>query len=101
VPSGPTLRAEPIETPAGAALDPTQALVEIELPEPGLIQLDGAPMGRFSQRRLLLAPGRHHLEIASDRGNAVLELELGAGRSIRVVPGDGPAPASSARPSSE
>jgi DNA-binding response OmpR family regulator len=99
-PSGLALRSEPMEPPAGVSLDPVQGLVEIELSEAGSIKVDDAPMGRFDRRRLLLAPGPHRIEVEGDRGSGVLDLDVVAGRAVRVSDGTG-APAKSAAPSAE
>jgi DNA-binding response OmpR family regulator len=100
-PSGPTLRAEPIDTPAGVALDPAQGLVEVELPSESSIKVDGSFVGRYEKRRLLLAPGRHRIEVESEGWRAEFELEVAAGRAYRVAPRGSPAPASPAAPSAE
>jgi hypothetical protein len=93
-----TLRAEAIPPPAGVTLDPAQGLVDIELAEPSSIKVDDSFHGRFDKRRLLLAPGKHRIEIENDRGSATLELDVAAGRALRVasgVPGSaGPASSS-------
>lgn len=98
-PAGLVLRAESMDPPAGVTLDPTQGLVEIELGEPSSIKVDGSPMGRFDRRRLLLAPGPHRIEIEGDRGSGVLELDVAAGRAVRVVSDGAAAPANSPAPS--
>jgi hypothetical protein len=96
---GLVLRVESMDAPSGVTLEPTQGLVEIELAEPSSIKVDGSPMGRFDRRRLLLAPGPHRIEIEGDRGSGVLELDVAAGRAVRVVSDGAGAPASSAAPS--
>jgi hypothetical protein len=98
-PAGFTLRAEAIDTPAGAALDPAQGLVEIELALEGSINVDGSFVGRYAKRRLLLAPGRHRIDVESDQGRAELELDVAAGRALRVVSEGTTAPSSA--PSAE
>jgi DNA-binding response OmpR family regulator len=100
-PTGPRLRAEPIDTPPGVTLDPAQCLVEVELPVESSIKVDGSFVGRYAKRRLLLAPGRHRIEVENDAGRSELTLEVDAGLALRVVADGAPAPASSATPSAE
>jgi DNA-binding response OmpR family regulator len=99
--SGLALRAEAIETPAGVTLDSTQGLVDVEPGEVSAIEVDGAFVGRFEKRRLLLAPGAHRVAVENDRGKATLELDVVAGRALRVVSSGDPANASRAAPSAE
>ena len=100
-PAGLTLRAETIATPPGVTLDPAQGLVDIELAEASSIKVDDSFVGRFDKRRLLLAPGTHRIQVESERGSATLELEVAAGRAVRVASGDAPASASPAASSNE
>jgi hypothetical protein len=100
-PAGLTLRAEPIATPAGVTLDPAQGLVDIELAEASSIKVDDSFVGRFDKRRLLLAPGTHRIHVENERGSATLELEVAAGRAVRVAAGGAPASASPAASSNE
>jgi hypothetical protein len=100
-PAGFTLRAESIDTPAGTALDPAQGLVEVELALEASIKVDGSFVGRYAKRRLLLAPGRHRIEVEGDAGRAELDLDVAAGRALRVASQGTTAPASSGAPRAE
>jgi DNA-binding response OmpR family regulator len=82
------------------SLDPKQGLVDVEPGETSSIKVDGEFVGRFEKRRLLLPPGPHRVEVENERGAASLELDVVAGRALRVVP-SAPAPASGAVPSAE
>ena len=94
--SGFTLSAEPSDVPG----DPTQGLLDIELGEEASIKVDGSFVGRYAKRRVLLPPGRHKVEVEGEQGNGVVEVELAAGRSMRLV-SKVAAPAKSTAPSAE
>jgi DNA-binding response OmpR family regulator len=95
-PSGFTLSVEPSNVPG----DPTQGLLDIELSEEASIKVDGSFVGRYAKRRVLLPPGRHKVEVDGEQGSGVVEVELAAGRSMRLVSKIA-APAKSAAPSAE
>jgi hypothetical protein len=95
-----TLKAEAMATPAGVSLDPAQGLVDIELAQASSIKVDDAFVGRSDKRRLLLAPGTHSVEVENEQGRATLDLEVTAGRALRVTSGS-PDPASGAPSGSE
>ncbi|HEX6272498.1 MAG TPA: hypothetical protein VFZ53_05645, partial [Polyangiaceae bacterium] len=79
---------------------PKQGLVDVEPGETSSIKVDGEFVGRFEKRRLLLPPGPHRIEVENERGRASLELDVVAGRALRVV-SSAPAPVTGAVPSAE
>jgi DNA-binding response OmpR family regulator len=95
--TGLTLRAETSDAPG----DPTQGLVDIELAEEASINVNGAFLGRYAKRRVLLPPGKHKIEVQGEKGNATLDVDLVAGRSMRVVSDAAPALPKSTAPSAE
>jgi hypothetical protein len=71
VPSG-------LEVPAGSGI------LEVVVPGPEVLYVDGSFNGRGPTRRITLPPGKHELRIGEGPDAKLVEIQIAAGNRTRV-----------------
>jgi hypothetical protein len=86
-----TLKSEELEIEPGVDVGAGNGLIEIVGADRDALYVDGTLVGRGPRRLVPSPPGAHEVRISRGNDDAVLKVEIAAGRRVRVsAPGSSP-----------